>query len=920
MNKRPRSEAGSDTVQQGAPESEQDIADVYVDDDEASDGDVDEEELESLHQSIDATSIVRSAALGRVCPHTREAYDLHMRQCAVWAQSNAQFKDEVVSAGGDVHMKWPLNLEAVVGFVDHLQQKQVPWQNTQKMKHLAPSSLAHVFSAFRDIYSVHDQTVPDSLENYFKNSYRKYTLFISQQKLDGLYPDTINSVGFSVSTYQQICNKLVGYWGSGRGSCSSAVRHLRTFFIFCFSLVGRAERIGRLRFQWMSWTDDCLLVKIPTTKSDQAGSMSYFKRVYANALNPFVCPILALAIEVFSRDSSQADPDRVFPGTLPHQIHNHGFKAFLKKTFGLTGLGVDTSRITGHSPKRSAIMTVSDCEVVQWHSAELRADHKCGITSSYQTSPAPQQDGIMGRILSCLPFGERDFNLAPPHFDAKDIVSVPFSTMVTNFESYTIDFKSVIPYLFASLVYHWEWIERNIPQSHPIFTSKVAVLHKCNIPYWRSKVLGGSVGARSLLKVTGNSRLCDMHITCNETASKVADIHSMLRNGRASHATCAEAGVAHASESLIDLNDSIQILIRQNSELLKNQCTAPNAPAPHAVGKRQTPVFYLNQSWRLPNGIKPEGLFYKWFVPDQNVPAYKDISNGMLPETSMRRSQETLLSKFRTLMKCLIGSTPSHFITRDVTTAFILCWKRLQFVCEFPDSTVGDAAITVYGKIPRAKIAQLQLQPVQGFKNNEFIQAATLAVHAAAALETTSSAAEVALQQHANGFVQAATEALMDAVDAEECTFKLAERGASTAEVTTGPKCIPRGARMYPSEAPRPPTEVQVASTTSGTGLQACGAYVSYVRDNAPREGAEACWACPYCMSSSSRGAFQANGQCLRRHVREFHSKDYDASDVGDYLHRSQLVWCTKTQNRWAPVFGDEVMRVASSYTSAVQR
>jgi hypothetical protein len=378
--------------------------------------------------------------------------------------------------------------------------------------------------------------------------------------------------------------------------------------------------------------------------------------------------------------------------------------------------------------------------------------------------------------------------------------------------------------------------------------------------------------------------------------------------------------VAHASESLIDLNDSIQILIRQNSELLKNQCTAPNAPAPHAVGKRQIPVFYLNQSWRLPNGIKPEGLFYKWFVPDQNVPAYKDISNGMLPETSMRRSQETLLSKFRTLMKCLIGSTPSHFITRDVTTAFILCWKRLQCVCEFPDSTVGDAAITVYGKIPRAKIAQLQLQPVQGFKNNEFIQAATLAVHAAAALETTSSAAEVALEHHANGFVQAATEALMDAVDAEECTFKLAERGASAAEVTTGPKCIPRGARMYPSEAPRPPTEVQVASTTSGTGLQASGAYVSYVRDNAPREGAEACWACPYCMSSSSRGAFQANASCLRRHVREFHSKDYDASDVGDYLHRSQLVWCTKTQNRWAPVFGDEVMRVASSYTSAVQR
>ena len=560
-------------------------------------------------------------------------------------------------------------------------------------------------------------------------------------------------------------------------------------------------------------------------------------------------------------------------------------------------------------------MTISDCEVIQWHSAEMRADHKCGITSSYQTSPAPQQDGIMGRLLSCLPFGEREFNLAPPHFDAKDILSIPFSNMVTNFESYTADFKCVIPFLFASLVYNWEWIERYIPQSNPIFTSKCAVLHNRNIAFWRSKVLGGSVGARSLLKVTGNSRLCDMHITCNQTALKVNDIHSMLQNGRALHATCAEASVAPAAQSLIDLNDSIQILIRQNSALLKNQCTAPNAPAPHAVGQRQTPVFYLNQSWRLPNGIQPEGLFYKWFVPDGNVPAYKEINNQMLPESSLRRSQETLLSKFRTLMKCLVGSTPSHWITRDVTTAFVLCWKRLQCVCEFPDSTVNDAAITVYGKIPTAKRAQLQSKPVQGFKSNEFIQAATLAIHAAAALQTTSSDADVALGQHANVFMQAATEALTQAVDADDegPTFHIAECGASTAEVTTAqPKCIPRGARMYPSEAPRPLVEVDVVSTSTATSIRCAGAYISYVRDNAPRAGAEACWSCPYCLSSSSRGAFQANAHCLRRHVREQHSSDYVASDIGDYLYRSQLVWCSKNQNRWVPIFGEDVMRIVS--------
>jgi hypothetical protein len=49
----------------------------------------------------------------------------------------------------------------------------------------------------------------------------------------------------------------------------------------------------------------------------------------------------------------------------------------------------------------------------------------------------------------------------------------------------------------------------------------------------------------------------------------------------------------------------------------------------------------------------------------------------------------------------------------------------------------------------------------------------------------------------------------------------------------------------------------------------------------APRAGAEACFVCPYCLSSTSRGAFQANAHCFRRHVREQHYNHYDASEIG---------------------------------------
>jgi len=112
-----------------APESEPDIADIYIDDDDESDGDIDVEELEAIMHDvcIDARQIFRSAALGRVNVHTREAYDLHLRQCALWAQSTAQFQHEVTGIGSNVQLKWPLNEEVVVGFISYLQQKQVPW-------------------------------------------------------------------------------------------------------------------------------------------------------------------------------------------------------------------------------------------------------------------------------------------------------------------------------------------------------------------------------------------------------------------------------------------------------------------------------------------------------------------------------------------------------------------------------------------------------------------------------------------------------------------------------------------------------------------------------------------------------------------------------------------------------------------------
>jgi hypothetical protein len=899
---------------------------------EESDGDLDIDEILAISDDSRAQSIVNAAAVGRVNPHTRDAYDYNIHECAVWARSSDRFKDEVVTGaqGEKLKLKWPLNENMIVGFIDFLTKKQTKWHYSNKMKHLAPSTIGHFFSAFRDLYNLHSQPVPDFIDKFFSNTYRKYVLHVSRMKLEGLYPDSTNSIGFSANVYEKICGALVGYWKKGRGASNTVVRYLRLFFIFCYVLLGRGERIGRLRYSWMGWSDDSLLVKIPTSKSDQAGSLSYFKHVHANASNPSVCPVLALAVEVFSRSSSTEFTDRVFPSSASEyyaKSHAFAFKEFLFKIFGSSGLGLATTQITNHSAKRSGIMSVSNAEVIQWHSAELRADHKCGITSSYQTSPSPQQDGVMGRILSCLPLGDALFNIAPPHFEEADISHIPWTEIVSHFDSYDSQFRGTIPFLFASLIFHWNWLQDSMSADHPLWVSKLAVMYDHFIPELQPKLLGGCVDARSILKVTGNSTLCDMHINIKETGKMVSDIHAVVcGSGLGTRGVSGSGPGAHGGQSLDctvlkelkELHAKMLDMYEQNKKMLK----IPPAigMGNHGVVAGQRPVYYLPSSWRLINGIKAEGLFYKWFISEGSTCAWSNIQNSMLPIHEGRRAQEALFSKYRIVMQCLIGTTRTPFILRDVPSSFSLCWDRMEKECAWTSSMKNDSCVTLYGKIPKDKTQWLKSTAVPGFNSNPAMFAAQVAVHAATMAQKAAEAATSASTSHvavlANNLFQSTLQLADEVVQSSgQTVWDDAANSLGGEEMTPSTEgddgsgcldivqtCLPRGFLPYPLEAPRPPCEFSTSSLPSGAALVS---YQSYIYSNAPVSGAVACWVCPHCLTATASGAFQSQGTLMRRHMREQHKfKDYNSDEVNDYLYKSRLVWCYKPNGAksWQPV------------------
>ncbi|ETK70682.1 hypothetical protein F441_13979, partial [Phytophthora nicotianae CJ01A1] len=86
---------------------------------------------------------------------------------------------------------------------------------------------------------------------------------------------------------------------------------------------------GTTLFGWcyfyMEWTEDCLSIEEQGHKGDQKGSEKFGKHVYANPYTPCQCPILALAVHLFSC------PERTATGKQQQFIDTDN-----KKRFGRT--------------------------------------------------------------------------------------------------------------------------------------------------------------------------------------------------------------------------------------------------------------------------------------------------------------------------------------------------------------------------------------------------------------------------------------------------------------------------------------------------------------------------------------------------------------------------------------------------------
>jgi hypothetical protein len=133
----------------------------------------------------------------------------------------------------------------------------------------------------------------------------------------------------SFSLYNFLCTHLL------RATPSSELTFAHTFLILCWNLMCRATNGTTIRHEHMCWRGDALAIYFAHAKNDQDGEGNRDPRhIYANPLNPAICPILSLGIYWLCFPFMRGD-NKLFEGSNQYDRFSGNLKNILRTEEGM---------------------------------------------------------------------------------------------------------------------------------------------------------------------------------------------------------------------------------------------------------------------------------------------------------------------------------------------------------------------------------------------------------------------------------------------------------------------------------------------------------------------------------------------------------------------------------------------------------
>jgi hypothetical protein len=318
--------------------------------------------------------------------------------------------------------------------------------------------------------------VAEDIKKMSKQFFEGYVRMIAKLKQDGVMSIVEGKQPMSFKGYKLLAVKALEQC---RDHNLAIFSHL--YLLLCWNLIARCVSVGSLMYNHVSWENDSMVIVFPSHKGDQEGRNALPKHVYANPAEPNICPILSFAVYIFTRGYEREGSKRtIFAGDAESRFSKWLGNLCTENKDLLLNQGVEISMIGTHSFRKGIASFLSGTPGGPTAiSIYLRAGWSLGPVQSRYILEGEGGDQVCGRAASGLPLTDVTFANLPPHFllnDEEYLSSAEWEEILPGYSTfYPLNFREVIPFLLASLIYHQPYlatVESSNPR-HPLFLQRV---------------------------------------------------------------------------------------------------------------------------------------------------------------------------------------------------------------------------------------------------------------------------------------------------------------------------------------------------------------------------------------------------------------------------------------------------------------
>jgi hypothetical protein len=361
-------------------------------------------------------------------------------------------------------------------------------------------------SALKDYYKTRGAQIPE--ENLLEEFLQGFQRLCAEKKLNGTMQVYEGKQHLPFSGYRLLAEKLVSSAAKER---SSASFFGWAFLVLQWNLMARSHTVATIVLQHIKWEEDSLIVTTPMHKGDPGGDRVMSRHVFANPLDPLICPILALAVFVFCKSIRMQDRNANFKLFEGDDQEGRFSKLLQKILSNLTQaeelkIGCNQKDIGTHSARKGApSYCLSMPDGPQPVPVYLRAGWSIGKVQDCYLFLGKGADQLTGRTVSGLPMTDLSFATLPPHFSDEvlsGLTQSEWNCILPGYSEFPQCFRQTIPYLLATIVKHETFLLDKLGESHAffhcsLFTSRI-------IQRFRDRVLTGEGECTvTKLKATG---------------------------------------------------------------------------------------------------------------------------------------------------------------------------------------------------------------------------------------------------------------------------------------------------------------------------------------------------------------------------------------------------------------------------------